>query len=153
LRNVLPSALFCLAFVACDSTVAPGDVALGAEFTLKPGESVLAGDGGLQVTFVGVTEDSRCPKDALCVWAGQVVVEVVAGSANDRVSLKPDDTVTSEGYQLKLVRVEPYPSSDAPIQADDYGATFVVQPVGTGPFGAASGATPSAAVTGPGSRP
>ena len=50
----------------------PADVPLGSEFTLAPGETALVGDDGLLVTFESVTEDSRCPMDAICVWAGSV---------------------------------------------------------------------------------
>jgi len=121
----LHAVLLLTATAACDSST-PADVTLGAEFTLAPGQSAVAGDDGLRVTFVSVTEDSRCPKDALCVWAGRVVVEVAAGSAGEKRSLEPDDTVSVEGYRLMLVRVEPYPASDAPIGPSQYRATFVV---------------------------
>jgi hypothetical protein len=132
-RNLPPCVLVLLAVLplagvtACDSTVAPGDVALGVEFTLAPGESALAGDDGLPVTFASVTEDSRCPKDAVCVWAGQVVVDVAAGSSGEHHALKPGEAAEVRGFRLKLVKVEPYPSSQGTIRPSDYRATFVVE--------------------------
>lgn len=112
--------------MACESSGTPGDVPLGTQFTLAPGQSVLAGDDGLRVTFLAVTDDSRCPKDAVCVWAGQVAVEVTAGDGGEKRSLKPDEAATVDGYRLRHVRVEPYPASDAPTQPSQYRATFVV---------------------------
>lgn len=115
------------AVTACDSPVAPGDVSLGVEFTLAPGQSALAGDDGLPVTFASVTEDSRCPKDAVCVWAGQVVVDVAAGSSGEHHALKPGETAGVGGFRVTLVKVEPYPSSQSTIEPSAYRATFVVE--------------------------
>ena len=117
-----------LLLLACEA--GPGsasDVALGAEFTLAPGESAVAGDDGLRVSFESVTEDSRCPMDAICVWAGRVVVDVTAGRGEARhFALSPGDAADVDGLRLRLVRVEPYPSATAPIPASAYRATFVV---------------------------
>lgn len=129
MSRLLPALVSLLVLVACDSSGTAGDVALGTEFTLAPGQSVTAGDDGLRVRFEGVAEDSRCPKDAICIWSGQVIVEVTTGRDGARHSLKPDETATVDGYRLKLVRVEPYPSSEAPIEPSQYRATFVVLPM------------------------
>jgi hypothetical protein len=118
-----------LALLACESTETRGDVALGTEFSLAPGQSALAGDDGLRVTFAAVVEDSRCPTDAICVWAGQVVVEVRAGrdgSEGEARRLKPEEFVDVDGYRLTLVRVEPHPSSAEPTPPSRYRATFLV---------------------------
>lgn len=47
---------------------------LPGEVVLKPGETASDASGSITVTFVEVLEDSRCPADAVCVWAGQVKV-------------------------------------------------------------------------------
>jgi len=125
--RILLSLALVAAVSACEPAAAPGDVALGVEFTLAPGQSVLAGDDGLPLTFVSVTEDSRCPVDAVCVWAGQVVVDVTTGGAGERHALKPAETLAVPGFRVKLVKVEPYPSSRSTIAPSDYRATFVVE--------------------------
>ncbi len=38
--------------------------------TLKVGQHKTAKMSGLKIKFLGVTEDSRCPTDVQCVWAG-----------------------------------------------------------------------------------
>lgn len=45
---------------------------LDVPFEMKPGYVV--DEFGFAVRYVGVTEDSRCPPDATCVWEGQVSV-------------------------------------------------------------------------------
>jgi predicted enzyme related to lactoylglutathione lyase len=46
-----------------------------ATFTLKPGQTAAA--QGVIVTFRHVLSDSRCPINALCVWAGEATVEFI----------------------------------------------------------------------------
>jgi hypothetical protein len=126
--RLLPAALV-LALLACESTETRGDVSLGTEFSLAPGQSALAGDDGLRVTFVSVVEDSRCPMDAICVWAGQVVIEARAGRDGrdgEARLLKPEESAAVDGFRLTLVRVEPYPASAEPTPPSRYRATFVV---------------------------
>lgn len=116
-----------LALLGCPAPTAPSDVALGAEFALAPGESAVAGDDGFLVTFESVTEESRCPMDALCIVPGRVVLDVSAGRGLRRVALSPGDVATVESHRLRLVQVEPYPSAAQPIPSSAYRATFVVE--------------------------
>ena len=69
-------------------------VALGTDFTLAPGESVLVDGAGTALTFVGVTGDSRCPSSELlqCVWAGSVQLAMRATTAAG-VRVLPLETV------------------------------------------------------------
>ena len=93
--------------------------------TLAISEAARVGQEALSLGFERVAEDSRCPSDVSCVWAGQVVVEVSLGGS--RHLLKPDQPADSDGYRARLLRVAPYPSSAAPIEASQYRATFVVE--------------------------
>jgi len=117
-----------LTFAACDDAPSgPSDVGLGEEVQLAPGESVLVGNDGLRVSFRGITEDSRCPADALCVSVGQVVADLEAGRRTKVARmLRPGEALRVEGRRIDLVRVEPYPCSDAPIDPASYRATVVV---------------------------
>ncbi len=46
------------------------EVALGEEFTVKVGQQVKIKDTKIKLTFLAVPQDSRCPSDVACVWAG-----------------------------------------------------------------------------------
>jgi hypothetical protein len=122
IRLVRASVLLACALAACRES--PVD----EEFTLAPGESVVVSDSGPKLTFEEVVEDSRCPMDAICVWAGQVVIDVSIGNGSPaRHSMRPDESVLWGRFEVRLVRVLPYPKSDAPIEPSDYRATFRVQ--------------------------
>ena len=47
----------------------PSDVLDDGTFTLKKGETKTSGSG-LAITLAAI-EDSRCPKDVQCIWAGE----------------------------------------------------------------------------------
>jgi len=61
--------------------MAPGP-ALGEAFDLKAGETFVVGVDGLAVEFVELMEDSRCPLDVTCVWAGMIVIRIIVSSAD-----------------------------------------------------------------------
>jgi hypothetical protein len=52
---------------------------LPAEVTLEVGESRTVGSA--VVHFAGVANDSRCPSDVTCVWAGNAEVQLVVSPA------------------------------------------------------------------------
>jgi hypothetical protein len=72
------------------------------------------------VKFIKVLEDSRCPKDVTCVWAGQakLLVEVTEkGKSTKEMELlfggsSKNVLCSEEGYQLTGMSLSPYPVSD-----------------------------------------
>lgn len=116
--------LVALGASSCDEA-APPDVALGQEFTLAVGEAVGVDDDALPVGFERVVEDSRCPSDVVCIQAGRVVVQLTAGRGDPQ--LEPGQAADADGRRVRLLRVEPYPSSAAPIEPSRYRATLVVE--------------------------
>jgi len=114
-------------------STSPTEIRLGQVFELRAGASATLQDG-LKVTFAGVRSDSRCPMDALCVWAGDAVVTLrlshAAGNPAER-ELHTAERSGSEAsylaYVIKLVALSPYPRSDRQIGPDDYVATLTVE--------------------------
>lgn len=47
----------------------PGMIADGADFTMQPGQSVTLADHS-HLRYLRMVNDSRCPPDVQCVWAG-----------------------------------------------------------------------------------
>ncbi|HEX8844282.1 MAG TPA: hypothetical protein VF791_06545 [Pyrinomonadaceae bacterium] len=114
---------------------AAGDVqraALDQEFEIKVGEKVLIERADLLVRFERVAEDSRCPRNVKCVWAGNGKVVLKLSKAkrghatmNLNTTLDPKHDLYQR-YDVKLIRLDPYPEKDVQIKMGDYVATLVV---------------------------
>ena len=83
---------------------------------------------GLTIRPISVEEDSRCPKDVQCVWAGRVrvKVEVISGMGRSEGILTQGETFTTEVEAITLTGVMPEQNSQMPIANKDYRLTFTV---------------------------
>ena len=116
------------------SPSAPDVVRLGREFKLKAGRQVTVKGTKLRIRFVTVENDSRCPSDVTCVWAGNAAVQLQLGTGRGsktvtlNTSKSPSFAGETEyrGYRVKLVDLNPYPRSDRKIGRRDYTATLLV---------------------------
>jgi hypothetical protein len=116
------------------SNSAPDSVRLGREFKLKAGRQVTVKGTKLRIRFVAVENDSRCPSDVTCVWAGNAAVQLQLGTGRGsktvtlNTSKSPSFAGETEyrGYKVKLVDLSPYPRSDRKIARRDYTATLLV---------------------------
>ena len=118
---------------ACDEPATGPTVSVDARFTLAPGETASVQGPGIKLRFEGVTGDSRCPGDAVCITGGDAVVKVVASGDGGTLSLdlhtgdSSRASVTYGGVKVTLVELTPYPFSSQPaIKPGDYRATLVV---------------------------
>ena len=127
--------LFCLlAATGCDEKSPAGPTtSLNERVTLVPGSTATVRDVGLRVQFVGVTGDSRCPADAICVWGGDALVHVrvlASAAAGVDYELHTGDTsraaVVHGDLRISLAELQPYPFSGRTIRPDDYRATLLV---------------------------
>lgn len=124
-----------LAWAACSTAglALPLQFELGKNFSLKAGESAQASDPALRVGFVGVVQDSRCPKGEQCVWAGDATLQVwVERGAGPRVVRElhatpgAAQTVRVLDYGLRLVRLDPQAVTGKVIAQGDYVATLML---------------------------
>lgn len=108
-----------------DSPTAPdpaASVVLPATVTLAVGETVLVDSVDVEVTFSAVTEDSRCPVDVTCVWAGRAVVALAigAGSGASTIELEVGQWREAEGLRLTATALDPQPREGEEIPPEDY---------------------------------
>ena len=84
---------------------------------------------GESIRPVEVVEDSRCPADAQCIWAGTVRVKLLIttqrGEIEQIVSL--DNTVSSDTQTIKLTGVAPARNAGDSVDPKDYVFTFEVR--------------------------
>ena len=122
-----------MAAAGCLNSPTGPDVVAGRPFELKAGAASVLPDG-TRLTFKEVQSDSRCPMDAMCVWAGDATVAITlaaaTGPAESReLHVQPAGSKTSyANFTIALTALAPYPRSTGPIRAGDYVATFVVDP-------------------------
>ncbi|ANY20550.1 hypothetical protein A6F68_02045 [Tsuneonella dongtanensis] len=82
--------------------------------------------GELVVTPKKLVEDSRCPMNARCVWAGRVVVtaRIVGPGFSDTANLTLGEPFGTHGKMLALVSVRPEKTTQAEIASRDYRFAF-----------------------------
>jgi hypothetical protein len=82
---------------------------LGDPFHVQQGESVELTQG-VNLKFIEVTNDSRCPADVSCIWQGEAVLEIEL-LAQGRTARGSISTVKTEstllGHQVKLLGLYP----------------------------------------------
>jgi carboxypeptidase Q len=87
---------------------------------------------GLVLELVGVKEDSRCPLDVQCVWAGRATVAIAVtegAAAPRRVELTlPGPAATLGHRSLRLTALEPLPVSGRRTLESELVATVAIGP-------------------------
>lgn len=109
------------------------EVHLNEEFSLSIGQSAFVGGENLELGFRGVVEDSRCPKDVTCVWAGRVncLVELERAGSSSHVTLTELGLTEEysrqryEEYELAF-HLTPYPEAGTKIPTDAYRLHLIV---------------------------
>ena len=118
--------------LACSTPAGPK---LGDQFTLAVGQSATIADLGLWMRFIQVTQDSRCPTQVACVWAGDaaVIIEVAPLNGDSKedtlhTTLEPQ-SIPLGPAELRLVRLDPYPATPTSIPAGAYTVTLATRRV------------------------
>lgn len=138
-RLVWSVALITLA--ACGAREPSGPLAqlqpkLNEPFTLRAGQAATFFEPALSITFAGVPNDSRCPTDAMCIWAGDGEVQLTLhvgpldGDGADldahlHTNLEPHSAPWGVYYEIRLLALNPQPSINHPM--GEYRATLVVE--------------------------
>lgn len=99
----------------------------GEEFELKLGEEARIGNDALAIEFVDVLEDSRCPSNVTCVWAGNGKVEIRFTRETLRLNtyLDPRDSTISN-VNVELLSLKPYPEHPVQFEKEDYKVRILV---------------------------
>jgi hypothetical protein len=138
MRVILIAAIALLA-VSCRDAVGP-EVREGTPpptpttVVLHVGEHVIIGN--VEVTFIRVASDSRCPVDVTCVWTGNAAVELSVGPVIGEAPLYPltlnTDVDPREadawGLHVALVDLEPKLRSSDRIDPRGYVVTLTLTP-------------------------
>ena len=126
------SVVFCLLVVTACSAKSPASPSpISRDVVLAPGQTAAVTEAGITLRFDGVSGDSRCPADAICIQGGDALVRIAVipnrGGPQD-YALHTGDMrpVTHDDLAIALVELSPYPFSARPIQPNDYRARLRV---------------------------
>ncbi|MDQ7816414.1 MAG: NigD-like C-terminal domain-containing protein [Melioribacteraceae bacterium] len=83
--------------------------------------------------FEGVESDSRCPIDAICIWAGNGEVNMVISTDRDKKRFKLNTLLEPrkfvfDDFVIELKALNPAPRSDRPIKPQDYSVDLIIKP-------------------------
>lgn len=105
-------------------------VRVNQPFWVKVEHRVLVED--LELTFLAVVEDSRCPIDVICVWEGNAQVELALKARNaSRVqmvlhsNLAPTE-LEYAGYRVRYLNLEPRPCTRCRLNPKEYKLKLIV---------------------------
>jgi hypothetical protein len=89
---------------------------------------------GIRVKFLEMVEDSRCPRDTNCIWAGnaKIRLEVAKGSRSQIIELNtntPNRDNRFGGYEFRITSLTPEPRSNIRINPSGYVAVINITAV------------------------
>lgn len=112
---------------------APKNINMNKEFTLSAKQKGYLKTGKITIEFISVLEDSRCPVDVDCVWAGsaKIQIKVSKGKAAAEIfelntNLEPQ-FIKFQGYKIELTGLTPVPKSDVDMKSVKYTASFKIE--------------------------
>ena len=120
------------------ATTTPGTLPalLNVPFTLAPGQTARIESEGMDIRFVNVTGDSRCPQGVECIWAGQVTcaMEITKNNIKNQVTLTDSagsGAATGQDFQNYHIffSVTPSPVAGKLINGNDYRLTLTVNQI------------------------
>jgi len=88
---------------------------------------------GFRVKLLEIVDDSRCPEDTNCVWAGNATVRIqVRGGRGGRRTFELNSTgeptsIKYSGYDIRLAGLTPHPRTNIRINRNGYVATFEIR--------------------------
>jgi hypothetical protein len=100
------------------------------QLTIKQGQQKVSKTGRITIKFIELTEDSRCPTDVNCVWAGiaRIKVQLRKNGKTTEVELNTNDKKTTvfHGYSVTLKDLQPRQSTTSRYGPAAYSATLTV---------------------------
>ena len=104
---------------------------MGEEFELAVHQTAQIAAENTSVTFQEVLEDSRCPVDVTCIWAGLAEVSLQVSVSGQERELRlstspPEDSAVFENHTFWLISVRPVPRSDRNTDRSAYFVTVRV---------------------------
>ncbi|MEP7077235.1 MAG: hypothetical protein ABI878_15630 [Acidobacteriota bacterium] len=87
--------------------------------------------GRFSIKFIAVVDDSRCPVNTTCVWAGNAKIKIRLSRGRDAKVLELNtgiqpSMIEYKGYQIKIVSLGPKPGEMTKAMAAKHTAVFEI---------------------------
>jgi hypothetical protein len=129
--------LFCsIFFFSCAEDPDCVDAALGEEITIQVFDTATYCNENLSITFNTYPNESRCPTNVTCIWAGFVEIELSVNLKGKDTVLKLSTEPNVSGipvqanvgdYSIKLIDVIPYPATNIRIDPNQFKVILLVE--------------------------
>jgi hypothetical protein len=109
-----------------------GETGFSVGIDLKVGGTVRLPDGLSKIRFDAVTQDSRCPVGAMCIWAGDAACRFTFTQSVSKAQLCTLHTtldsnfVVTDGLSIRLKSLVPAREIDVEVDPGAYVATLEV---------------------------
>jgi hypothetical protein len=97
-------------------------------------QKTVAAGNKFKIKFISVMEDSRCPADVKCVWAGNAKIKIQVSMAGGETKVFEINTTNGgplggqiDSYAVTLTSLTPARKSNKNIRSRDYRATIVIR--------------------------
>jgi len=112
------------------STLTEEEINLGDEFLLSFNHEIQIKGEALVIKFSSVPEDTRCPKDVICVWEGNAHIVLLLNKSDNidlNSTLPSNEKTYKNSYKITLLEVQPIPISTQQIELDTYKVKLKVE--------------------------
>ena len=116
-------------FILLSVVIAPAKT--DEQISIKAGQQRTAKTGRITVKFLELLEDSRCPADVNCIWAGVGRIKIRLSRNGNAAEFElntnqKDKPAVFQGYTITLKSLTPYPTTTSKYSQSAYTATLVV---------------------------
>ena len=114
--------------MSCDNEPVSDSFSFGLESEFKINGEYHSVDNSVHFRITEIN-DSRCPSDVVCIWAGKADVKIeVESPVKGAIILSTyDNQVDTVGnFSFEIIDVLPYPISTKTIQLEDYNVTLKI---------------------------
>ena len=93
-------------------------------------------DGKIKIKFISVVEDSRCPMNVACIWAGNVKIKIAVSKGRKAAKTYEINSgldprvLTVNGYEITFVDLSPRPGELLKMRAFPPTVTLSVKKAG-----------------------
>ena len=109
------------------------EIGLGQEFSLSPGQNIVIAGENLAIKFIEVISDGRCPRGAICIWAGEAscLIEITTHSESSRKvliqsGLSGPSKTSFANYEITF-DLQPYPEVGKAPDKKNYRLRLVIR--------------------------